>query len=121
MYIQKANRGYTRSGQQLCHKAPFLLLLQTEGRDEIYGVVRSVALQQCGHWMMGIARILGKSYTVSGSYGNDGLPMTIDRIPPDAKLLPTELREAWSNGGEWNGAGTEAMAMAEWAGKELLK
>lgn len=121
MYIQAPDRGYTRDGQQFCRKAPFLLLLQTAADSTIYGAVRKIALQQCGHWMMGTARILCKSYTVSGSYGNDGLPMTVDTIPPDAKILPPELYEAWNKGGGWNGAGSEALEMAEWARKELLK
>lgn len=122
MYIQAPNRGVTRDGQQFCRRAPFLLLLQSDPWDStIYGAVRSVALQQYGHWMMGKARILGVSYTVSGSYGNDGLPMNVDTIPPDARPLPDELREAWNKGGGWNSAGSEAMAMAEWARKELLR
>lgn len=121
MYIQSPDRGYTRDGQQWCRKAPFLLLLQTSYCDDIYGVVRTVALKQCGHFMMGRARILGKSYFVSGAYGNDGLPVTVDVIPPDAKQLPHDLYEAWSNGGGWNSAGSEAPALAEWARKELLK
>lgn len=121
MYIQAPARGCTRDGQQFCRRSPFLLLLQTNSCGDIYGVVRSVALQQCGHWMMGKARILGKSYSVSGSYGDSGLPMTVDIIPPDARKLPDDLREAWSQGGGWNSAGSEAEAMAEWARKELLR
>jgi hypothetical protein len=122
MYIQAPNRGYTHDGQQFCRRAPFLLLLQNgDWNSQVYGVVRTVALRQCGHWMMGKARILDKSYTVSGSYGNDGLTLSVDTIPPDAKLLPDELREAWNKGGGWNSAGSEAQAMAEWARKELLR
>lgn len=121
MYLQAPDRGYTRDGQQWCRKAPFLLLIQTSYCDDIYGVVRKVALKQCGHWMMGRARILGKSYTVSGAYGHDGLTMTVDVIPPDAKKLPDELRAAWNAGGGWNSAGSEAPLLVEWARKELLK
>ena len=122
MYIQAPNRGYTHDGQQFCRRAPFLLLLQNgDWNSQVYGVVRTVALRQCGHWMMGKARILDKSYTVSGSYGNDGLTLSVDTIPPDAKPLPDELREAWNKGGGWNSAGSEAEAMAEWARKELLR
>lgn len=122
MYIQAPSRGYTHDGQQFCRRAPFLLLLQNgDWNSQIYGVVRTVALHQCGHWMMGKARILDKSYTVSGSYGNDGLTLSVDTIPPDAKPLPDDLREAWNTGGGWNSAGSEAEAMAEWARKELLR
>ena len=121
MYVQQPNRGFTLYGQQRCRRAPFLLLIQTQESSDIYGVVRSVALEQCGHWIMGDVRILGTRYTVSGAYGNDGLPMTVTKIPPDAKKLPDELREAWSNGGGWNSAGGEAEAMVEWARRELVK
>lgn len=121
MYIQAPNRGYTSDGQQFCRRAPFLLLIQTSDCSDIYGVVRSVALRQLGNWMMGLTRILGKSYSVSGSYGNDGLTMTVDTIPPDAKKLPDYLREAWNKGGGWNSAGSEAGAMVEWARQELLR
>lgn len=121
MYIQAPNRGYTSDGQQFCRRAPFLLLIQTSDCSDIYGVVRSVALRQLGHWMMGLTRILGKSYSVSGSYGNNGRTMTVDTIPPDAKKLPDYLREAWNKGGGWNSAGSEAEAMVEWAREELLR
>jgi hypothetical protein len=77
--------------------------------------VRKVGLQQFGHYMMGSANICGKWKTVSGAYGSDGLPMTVDVLPKDAKPLPTELYDAWNKGGGWNGAGSEAAAMAEFA------
>lgn len=121
MYPQAIDRYYTRDGQQRCRKAPFLLLVQVPYCDDIYGLVRKVTLKQCGHWVIGRARILGKSYTVSGAYGNDGLTMTVDVIPPDAKKLPEELRAAWDAGGGWNSAGNEALLLVEWARKELLK
>jgi hypothetical protein len=57
---------------------------------------------------------------MSGCYGNDGLPMTIEKIPKDAKEVPQELVEAWNTGGGWNSCGSEAPAMAEWA-KETFK
>jgi hypothetical protein len=49
--------------------------------NEVYGVVRKVSLKQYGHFMMGIARIMNKSVTVSGCYGNDGLIMDVDSVP----------------------------------------
>jgi hypothetical protein len=72
-------------------------------------------MQQLGHFMMGRANVNGRWLTVSGSYGNDGLPMTIDKLPQDAKPLPRELYEAWNKGEGWNGAGNEALAMRNWA------
>lgn len=120
MYIRGAHRYYTIDGQQACRKGPFLILLQQDLDTDIYAVVREVALRQLGHWMMGFARIEGKTYTMSGCYGNDGLPVTIGKIPKDAKKVPQELVEAWNKGGGWNSCGSEAQAMVEWA-KETFK
>jgi hypothetical protein len=80
-------------------------------------VVRKVALQQFGHWMMGVARIGNQSITMSGSYGADGLSKTVpDEIYDNYGIdLPQELYDAWNHGGGWNSAGNEAPAMREWA------
>ena len=51
MYVQQPNRGFTLYGQQRCRRAPFLLLIQTQESSDIYGVVRSVALEQCGGYL----------------------------------------------------------------------
>lgn len=121
MYLQddQTTGYYTRSGEQAHQRGRFLLLLQSEdgnGADPLRAVVRKVALHQCGHFMMGRARIAGRSFTVSGDYGSDGLPLT---VPADIYALgvevPQELRDAWNNGGDWNGAGSEAPAMRKWA------
>lgn len=120
MYIRGAHRYYTACGQSAFKRAPFLILLQQDCGEQMYAVVRKVALRQLGHWMMGFARIEGKTYSVSGCYGNDGLPRTIEKIPKDAKKVPQELVEAWNKGGGWNSCGSEAPAMAEWA-KETFK
>ena len=69
-----------------------------------------------GHWMMGKARVLGHSLTVSGSYGNDGLVMTVPwKVYQAGVPVPADLMEAWSKGGGHNSAGSEADAMREWA------
>jgi hypothetical protein len=86
MYISKPERYCTADGTQCCRMGRFLILLDTPEDKTIYAIVRTVALRQCGHWMMGSARIQGTTYTVSGAYGNDGLPMRINTLPPDAKL-----------------------------------
>lgn len=108
-------------------RAPFLLLLQVEKaiisetcrRDNFYAVVRKVALRQCGHFMMGKVNLSGKWETVSGAYGNDGLPVTVKKLPKDAKPVPDWLYDAWNNGGGHNGAGSEADAMRRWAKMEF--
>jgi hypothetical protein len=85
-------------------------------KEKFRGIVRKVAMQQCGQFMMGRVRIKNKSFTLSGSYGSDGLSAD---LPPDiyilGTVLPDELHEAWNKGGGWNGCGTEAPKMAQWA------
>lgn len=124
MYI-KTSFTYYRGTEQCARRAPFLLLLQPrehEGaaRDNTYAIVRSVALRQLGHWMMGIARVGAQRVSVSGAYGNDGLPITIDTLPKDAVKLPGELYDAWNKGEGWNSCGKEAPAMRAWA-RETFK
>lgn len=66
--------------------------------------------------MMGRVNIGGKWHTVSGTYGDDGLPMTVDTATFECGTpVPEELYEAWSKGGGWNSCGNEAAAMREWA------
>lgn len=117
MYVVQTRSYYTASGNQHSARAPFLLLLQKPDDTAIYGCVRKVALEQWGHWMMGRANLGGRWHTVSGAYGSDGLPMDVDVLPKDAVPLPADLYEAWSKGGGWNSAGSEAPAMREWAVK----
>ena len=117
MYLTKGHGYYDRNGQAT-RRGRFLLLVQERnksGPENTFACVRKVALRQCGHWMMGTARIEGKSYAVSGAYGGDGLPMDVDKIPHDAMRLPAELYEAWNKGGGWNSAGNEALDMRKWA------
>lgn len=128
MYIE-TSRTYYRGTEQCATRARFLLLLQPEkatigetcARENTFAVVRKVALQQCGHWMMGRVNLGGEWRGVSGSYGNDGLPMSVKKLPVDAVALPPELYDAWNKGGGWNGAGSEAPAMRQWARETFKK
>lgn len=80
------------------------------------GIVRYVRLKQFGHFMMGRARVNGTTLIMSGAYGSDGLPCSVpDEIYSLGVELPTELYQAWNNGGGWNSTGSEAPAMREWA------
>ncbi len=89
---------------------------------EIRAIVRKVALRQFGHWLMGNAVVKGHSVTISGSYGNDGLPRTVpDEVFEEAIPLPANLRELWNKGGGWNGAGSEAGEMRRWAVENLAE
>jgi hypothetical protein len=113
--------GHNSAGEQIRQRGLFLLLVQCEGREcpcvAIKACVRKVALRQLGHWMMGRARIYGHSVVTSGSYGGDGLPVTVPHAVYErlSTKLPPDLVEAWSKGGGWNGAGSEAPAMRAWA------
>lgn len=123
MYIESTNRYYNRSGEQHTTAKRFLILLQPDkptigesvAATNTYAIVRKVALRQLGHFMMGRANINGKWRSVSGAYGSDGLPMSVDKLPSDAVPLPVALYEAWNKGRGWNGAGSEATSMREWA------
>jgi hypothetical protein len=123
MYIEPT-RSYYDHGEQRAARALFLLLIQPDGGNApIKAIVRNVALQQFGNFMMGRARAYGHSITVSGSYGGDGLPCSVPQAVYDrARLtLPTELVEAWNKGGGWNSAGSEAQAMRQWAIENLTE
>ena len=89
---------------------------------EIRALVRKVAMHQCGHWMMGSAQAFGHRLSLSGSYGGDGLTVTVPReVFEQAVPIPQELHDAWNKGGGWNGAGSEAYAMRDWALANLDK
>jgi hypothetical protein len=120
MYIEKTTTYYKGSDQKT-RSARFLILVQPEWnggteRNKIRAIVRMVALSQCGHYMVGKARAFGHSITISGAYGSDGMPATVpDDVYQRAIPVPKHLIEAWNTGGGWNGAGSEAQAMREWA------
>ena len=89
---------------------------RTFGRSKIRCLVRHCALQQLGCWMMGTVRIKGKSITVSGAYGSDGLPKSVPREIWELGVeLPQDLHEKWNTGGGWNSAGSEGPDIRKWA------
>jgi hypothetical protein len=97
-------------GEGLYH-APF-----TEAR----GFVRTVTLKQMGHWMMGHATIGGREITVSGSYGEDGLPMSWDRgLWERGVPLPEDIALMWAKGGGHNQSGAEGASVHAWATANL--
>jgi len=123
MYL-KSNGSYYRGTEQCTRKAPFLILMDNPSKKELgcskgnmRGIVRMVAMEQCGHFMMGRARIKGYSITLSGSYGGDGLPVyEIPQEVYDAGVdIPDELFDLWNKGGGHNSTGSEAPAMRKWA------
>lgn len=125
MYI-KGTGTYYKGTSQCARRAPFLILIQHKdkpiGTDNFRALVRMVAMEQCGNFMMGRARVKGHTLILSGAYGSDGLPYTTDSddIFNAAVPVPAELYEAWSKGEGWNSAGKEAGVMQKWA-RETFK
>jgi len=122
MYLTNEGHTYYRGTEQCHTKAPFLLLIQDKDTDlgskNLRALVRKVALQQFGHWMIGTARIKNQSMVVSGAYGSDGLPMSVSKEIYDLGVpVPQDLYDLWNKGGGWNSCGSEATAMREWARK----
>lgn len=124
MFLTNKRSGYDRHDQAYS-SGKFLLWMQpddewarhrTLGREKIRCLVRNCTLRQLGHWMMGMVRIKGKSITVSGAYGSDGLPKSVPReIWELGTELPQDLYDKWAKGGGWNSAGSEAEAVRNWA------
>lgn len=121
MFIKPVNTWYDNAGSHSM-RGDFLLFCQGgDVNDPIKCCVRKVALHQLGCWMMGTVRIYGNSFTVSGAYGSDGLPMQVpqnvyERLPI---RLPDHLREMWDKGGGWNSAGNEGPDVRNWARANL--
>ena len=121
MYV-KSNDSYYKGTNRCIRKAPFLILMNDPkdtsiGRTHMRGIVRMVAMQQLGHFIIGIARIKNFSITLSGSYGGDGLP--VYKVPQEVydagKDIPEWLYELWNKGGGHNSCGSEAEEMRKWA------
>lgn len=123
MFITLRNSGYDRHGQFASGR--FLILMQPDvdggHKAPIHAAVRFTSLRQLGPFMMGHARVKGHTLSLSGAYGNDGLPCTVSQeIYAQGAPLPPELFHAWKTGDGWNGPGTEGPALRAWA-KELIR
>jgi len=120
MFIDNVKTYYTKDGEQRTTSGQFLCLLSCDdlpiGPDNFRGIIVATKLSQFGHWMMGSCKIEGHKLTLSGTYGEDGLTMT---VPHDifelGTPLPPELFEAWSKGRGWNDAGSEGLSIRQWA------
>lgn len=127
MYLGEGH-GYYKGVEQMHTRAPFLILMVYEEpiegkilgkRSKLRGIIRKVALHQCGHWMMGRTRIGQASLSLSGTYGSDGLPLTVDKcIWERGESVPDELEEKfWKSDGH-NSAGSEGPDFYVW-GREI--
>jgi hypothetical protein len=89
---------------------------KNDAKAPIRALVRFTSMRQLGHFMMGQCTAFGHRIGLSGSYGNDGLPCDVPQSVYDHAIeVPAELIAAWNTGGGWNGAGSEASAMRDWA------
>lgn len=121
MYFNGSETYYSSDGEQRFRRAPFLILATSKPGDDLYACIRQVALRQCGHFMMGQARIADMRLILSGSYGSDGLPEDYDRLSIRARekfvRVPDAISELYwhpEHTGH-NSAGSEARAMAAYA------
>lgn len=141
MYFNGSHTYYSSDGSQHAARAPYLILAtdyenydcaepacsmayapHTHNRVAgLYACIRQVAMSQCGHFMMGSARVGPDRLILSGPYGSDGLPENYDRLSPGARSRFTRVPDAiaalyWypASPGH-NGSGSEARAMAAYA------
>jgi len=120
----KSKRGYTREGEQWS-KGPFLMIFSRDRYKhpdadprELRACVRTVGLHQFGHWMMGTAIVGPHKITLSGCYGDDGLPDDPDPYPglwEKLMPLPAALVDEFWKGGGHNSCGSEGPAVHAWA------
>lgn len=128
MFVTRDYAGYNRHGEQSA-AGLFLILFSPPGDFspsrpgglEIRGVVRHVRMRQCGHWMMGSARIGPVRVTLSGDYGADGLTNDCPaNLWPRLHPLPQELADQkWGDNTGWNSAGESGHPIRAWARKNL--
>lgn len=122
MYIEKTFT-YYKGTEQHTTQADFLILIQKKDikSKEIKAVIRKVALHQLGNFMSGYARIGNKSFYIEGSYGNNGLPLTVDdeTFNTYGLPLPQYLYDLWAKGEGCNSCGNEAGDMRKWARENI--
>ena len=62
----------------------------------IWCCVRSVRMRQCGHWMMGHVDLAGFHFSLSGGFGNDGMPHNWK------EMIQTGPKSEENPGGKWD-------------------
>ncbi len=133
MYLKSTRRWYEANGTQHTGRQWFLLLVQPGtphtslsgymsytpimNDDKPRGIVRKVALEQLGHWMMGYARAFGYSIVCSGDYGADGLVKTVaQEVYDKAVPLSDDVYQTWAKDSTGhNCAGVSGKVVRQWA------
>jgi hypothetical protein len=98
MYIEDTSTYYVGTVEHT-RKARYLILVRTEGIavSTPRALVRTVALRQVGHHMVGKARLWGYVVQVSGGFGLNGQPATVpDWLYDRAATIPPELLVKWN-------------------------
>lgn len=99
MFITQSRAGYLPSGEQYA-SGLFLMLFvnsnapQPNGHKQIRALVRKVGLTQSGHFMMGRVTLMGHRFSLSGTYGSDGLPIEVTKYQATGK-------DSWGYGVNW--------------------
>lgn len=157
MFITTTNAGYNRHDEQFAQGLFLIVVQDPKGSSRHYidektgqpskhpapllrAIVRHVKMTQCGHWMMANITLGGFNLVLSGSYGSDGLPKSLDqhfpkenepgksaRFTDEQKQalwdqlvpVPDELQDAFWNGGGHNSAGKEGPSLRDWAKREI--
>jgi len=112
-------RGHCEAHSGIRSATPKEAYTYPSGKPKLWAIVRSVALRQCGHFMMGSARIAGASISISGACGSDGLPRDYQEVPKAYRDRLVEVPEAvaavyWTDNGH-NTIGSSAPTLRDWA------
>jgi hypothetical protein len=135
MFISKSSHGYYRGTEQHSGRGRYLALFSwnsfkadgpaparlayDNGKPMLWATVRSCSLAQLGHFMMGTIVIGGKSITVSGPIGHDGLPLDYQDVPVAYRHLLVEVPADvaavyWADNGH-NDVGSARPILRDWA------
>lgn len=145
MFIQVTKSGYTRRETQYT-QGKFLIIIcdpnSSDLRPELRAYIRHTSFSPFGNFMMGTAKIGKIRLVLSGTYGNDGLPIhlpnksvypitkqvvvphtitqeEINSVWEGALRIPKELQTAFWEGGGHNTGGKEMPSLKAWALKIL--
>lgn len=118
-----------KGAAQRTRRASFLILLQPEVREpsgrldlratmgpaNTYAIVRDVSFDLAEGCTLGWGNLGGSRQRLSGTFGHDGMPMVVPKLPRDAVPVPIELHQVWCEGGPWDGTGLGQPTLRRWA------